>query len=121
MSRAIGDLQYKNPINTSYVGGTTKSKRAAAAAPEARGDFISNEAHIKSIQLNSDRRYVLMLSTDGVSDVTDGKMLMDHVMKAFAAGSRASDIATEVTARIAGRPESDNCTSVLVFLDGTKS
>jgi serine/threonine protein phosphatase PrpC len=121
MSRAIGDLQYKNPMNTFDLEQTAKSKRAAAAPSDARGDFISNQAHIKSIQLNNDRRYVLMISTDGISDVTDAKPLMDYAMESFAAGTRATDIATEITSRVASRPASDNCTLVLVFLDGTKS
>ncbi|KAL1985652.1 hypothetical protein VTN96DRAFT_7519 [Rasamsonia emersonii] len=121
MSRALGDLQYKNPVNTLDIDGSTKSKRASAAAPEARGNFLTNEPHLRRVQLDRDSRYVLLCCTDGVSDITDEKMLMEHVMKEFMRGQRATDIAKQVVSLTAGRPGSDNSTCVLGFFDGINS
>lgn len=121
MSRALGDLQYKNPVNTLDIDGTTKSRRASAAAPEARGNFLTNEPHLRRIQLDRDSRYVLLCCTDGVSDITDEKMLMEYVMKEFMRGQRATDIAKQVVSLTAGRPGSDNSTCVLGFFDGINS
>ncbi|KAL1966610.1 hypothetical protein VTN77DRAFT_4021 [Rasamsonia byssochlamydoides] len=121
MSRALGDLQYKNPVNTLDINGSAKSRRANAAAPEDRGNFLSNKPHLRTVQLKKDSRYVLLCCTDGVSDITDDKLLMDHVMKEFMRGQRATDIAKQVTSLTAGRPESDNSTCVLAFLDGINS
>jgi serine/threonine protein phosphatase PrpC len=120
MSRALGDLQYKNPVNTLDVDGTAKSRRASASstAPEARGNFLSNQPHLRSIQLHRDRRYMLLCCSDGVSDLTDEKRLMEHAMKEFMAGKRATDIAKQITTLTTGRPESDNSTCVIAFFDG---
>jgi serine/threonine protein phosphatase PrpC len=121
MSRALGDLQYKNPVNTLDIEGTVKSRRANVAAPEARGNFLSNKPHVRTIQLRRDARYVVLCSSDGVSDSTDETLLMEHVLKEFHRGRRATDIAKQVTTLTADKPQSDNCTCVVAFFDGINS
>jgi serine/threonine protein phosphatase PrpC len=121
MSRALGDLQYKNPINTFDISGMPKSKRANAALPAERGNLLSNEPHVRRFQLDLNSRYVLLCSTDGVSDITDERMLMEEVVGDFVKGQRAADIAKGVTNAAARLPHSDNCTCVVVFFDGIQS
>ncbi|OKL64602.1 hypothetical protein UA08_00117 [Talaromyces atroroseus] len=126
MSRALGDLQYKNPINNLDVAGTKKSRRAIASGsraqhPRNRGNFISNEADVQTVQLDQDSRYMLLCCTDGVTDVTDETMLVEEVAKDFMRGRRATDIAKRVTKATAEQPQSDNCTCVIAFFDGTAS
>jgi serine/threonine protein phosphatase PrpC len=121
MSRALGDLQYKNPINTMDISGTPKSKRANAALPAERGNFLSNEPHVRTVELDRSSRYALLCSTDGVSDMTDEKMLMEGVMGDFVQGQTAADIANRVTSVTARLPHSDNCTCVVAFFDGIES
>jgi serine/threonine protein phosphatase PrpC len=126
MSRALGDLQYKNPINNLDIGGTKKSRRAIASGssapqPRNRGNFLSNEAHVKTIQLDQDSRYVLLCCTDGVTDVTDERLLIEEVARDFTRGRRATDIAKRVTKATAEQPQSDNCTCVIAFFDGMAS
>lgn len=118
MSRALGDLQYKNPINTMDISGTPKSKRAVAALPGERGNFLSNEPHIRTVELDRNSRYVLVCSTDGVSDSTDEKTLMDEVVGGFDQGRPAADIAKMVTNATARFPKSDNCTCIVALIDG---
>ncbi|KAH8693759.1 phosphatase 2C-like domain-containing protein [Talaromyces proteolyticus] len=121
MSRALGDLQYKNPINTLDIDATSKSRRVSTAIPQRRGDFLSNKPHVRTVKLDKNSRYALLCSTDGVSDTTDDKILMEEVVAALTKGQRASDIAKSVTSMAAGMPGSDNCTCVVAFFDGIQS
>lgn len=121
MSRALGDLQYKNPINTMDISGTPKSKRANAALPGERGNFLSNKPHVRTVELDSDSRYALLCSTDGVSDMTDERMLMEEVMGDFIKGQKAAEIANAITNVNARLPRSDNCTCIVAFIDGIET
>ncbi|KAL2013159.1 hypothetical protein VTN00DRAFT_684 [Thermoascus crustaceus] len=123
MSRALGDLQYKNPINTidGEVNQSSKARRAVAASPEARGDFLSHEPHLSRVTLTSDKRYALVAMTDGVCDSTDDGTLVGHVMKKSMRGERAADIAQEIASLSASSTGSDNATCLVVFMDGVSS
>ncbi|GAD92473.1 protein phosphatase 2C, putative [Paecilomyces variotii No. 5] len=121
MSRALGDLQYKNPVNTMDDDMTAKSKTAAVASPGDRGDFLSNEAHLARVNLSPDKRYVLVCSSDGVCDTTDEKALVTHIMKSSSNGERARDIAQNIVNSTAARIGSDNSTCIVVLMDGTKT
>lgn len=123
MSRAIGDLQYKNPVNTlSDAEGTKKTKRAAAVAPDARGDFLSNEPHLTRLSLSQRLRYVVVVVSDGVSDHTDDATLINQVMKLSMRGMRAGDIAQEIATSATGRKvSSDNASCIVALLDGQDS
>lgn len=122
MSRAIGDLQYKNPINNLNInGGTKKAKRANASGSRVRGNLISNEAYVRTIKLDENSRYTVLCCTDGVTDVTDEKQLMNEVVSDFVVGRRATDIVRMVTIATGEQPQSDNSTCVIAFLDGVKA
>ncbi|KAL1884599.1 hypothetical protein Plec18167_002189 [Paecilomyces lecythidis] len=121
MSRALGDLQYKNPVNTMDDDMTAKSRTAAAAPPGSRGDFLSNEAHLTRVELSPDKRYVLVCSSDGVCDSTDEKALVAHIMKSSSSGERAKDIAQSIVNTTAARVGSDNSTCIVALMDGTKT
>ncbi|EED15171.1 Protein phosphatase 2C, putative [Talaromyces stipitatus ATCC 10500] len=122
MSRALGDLQYKNPINNlNLTRGTKKAKRANASGSTIRGNILSNEAYVRTIKLDPNSRYTLLVCTDGVTDVTDEKQLMTEVMSDFVAGRRARDIAKMVTTATGEQPHSDNSTCVIAFLDGVRA
>lgn len=123
MSRALGDLQYKNPINNLNIAGTKKSRRAAASGSSVqnRGNFLSNKAHVKTVQLDQTSRYALLCCTDGVTDVLDEKKLVEEVVREFTIGHRAINIAKRITKATGDQPQSDNCTCVIAFFDGIKS
>lgn len=123
MSRAIGDLQYKNPVNTlGDEEGSTNTRRAAAVAPDQRGNFLSNEPHLTRLALSPQHRYVLVAVSDGVSDHTDDATLIKHVMKLSMRGMRAGDIAREVaTSATSRRANGDNASCIVVLLDGQDS
>lgn len=122
MSRALGDLQYKNPVNTVEDDSSIpRTRRASSSSASARGDFLSNEPYTSLRKLQSTHRYLLVIVSDGVSDRTDDPALIQHVMKLSMQGIRADDIAQEVTSSIASRPKSDNASCVIVMLDGQHS
>lgn len=123
MSRAIGDLQYKNPVNTiDGAGASKKTSRASAVAADERGDFLSNEPHLARLTLSAQRRYVLVIVSDGVSDSTDDSTLVRQVVKLSMRGLRAGEIAQEVAASAAAnRRSSDNASCIVVLLDGQDS
>lgn len=106
MSRALGDLKYKNPVNT------------VASSTPARGDFISNDPYTSRRTLQPDGRYVLVIVSDGVSDRVDDAGLIEHVMKMSMRGMRASDIAQEVATSCGSHPRSDNASCIVAMLDG---
>ncbi|KAF4217368.1 hypothetical protein CNMCM8980_007928 [Aspergillus fumigatiaffinis] len=107
MSRALGDLQYKNPINNAgdeYSSSKTRRASATTSAPETR-----------------DRRYLVVVTSDGVSDNIDDATLIHHVMRLSMRGMRAGDIAQEVATTAAAQTAkggSDNASCIVALLDG---
>ena len=124
MSRAIGDLQYKNPINTVEDSSASKKMRRASsssASPGSRGDFLSNIPHINRQKLRTDRRYLVVVTSDGVSDTIDDTKLIRRVLALSMRGMRAGDIAQDVANASASKPGSDNGTCIIALLDGQDS
>ncbi|KAJ5103823.1 hypothetical protein N7532_004352 [Penicillium argentinense] len=122
MSRALGDLQYKNPVN-SVVGENSmpRDRHASSSSTPTRGDFLSNDPYTSRRTLSSGRRYLLVMVSDGVSDHTDDATLIQHVMKLSMRGKRAGDIAMDVATNSGSHPHSDNASCIVVFLDGQSS
>lgn len=119
MSRALGDLQYKNPVNTAEDQTSfPKARRASSSSTPVRGDFVSNEPYTSRRTLQPDGRYVLVIVSDGVSDRIDDAGLIQHVMKMSMRGMRASDIAQEVATSCGSHPRSDNASCIVAMLDG---
>lgn len=120
MSRALGDLQYKNPVNTSTAN-SVPGASASSAKSEARGNFLSNDPYTSRRTLHTDRRYLIVVVSDGVTDRVDDDNLVKHVMKLSMRGKRASEIAQEIAANSASRPHSDNASCIVAMLDGQGS
>lgn len=71
--------------------------------------------------MQSNRRYLLVLVSDGVSSQADDGALIQHVMKLAMRGMRAGDIAQDIATSSANHPHSDNATCIVVLLDGQSS
>ncbi|KAN0078508.1 hypothetical protein V8E54_005021 [Elaphomyces granulatus] len=110
----IGDLQYKNPINTFDIQSKPKTRKSPAKNPELRGNFLSCDPHLKTVSLSPDSRYVLVCSTDEISDSTDDQPLIERVIKRSNLGARAVEIAQGIT--VNSRRD-----GVVAFIDGTNS
>ncbi|KAJ5130363.1 uncharacterized protein N7515_006402 [Penicillium bovifimosum] len=123
MSRALGDLQYKNPVNT-YTDNPVLDRagsQSAASRTESRGDFISNDPYTTRRTLQTDRRYLLVVASDGVTDRVDDTNLMQHVMKMSMRGKPAGEIAQVIATDTASRPRGDNASCIVAMLDGRGS
>ncbi|KAJ5574250.1 uncharacterized protein N7459_008677 [Penicillium hispanicum] len=124
MSRALGDLQYKNPVNAVQDDLSMQRRRRASSSSSSAptvGDFVSSKPFTSRRSLQADRRYLLVIVSDGVSDRTDDAALIQYVMKLSMRGMRASAIAQEVATSSASHPRSDNASCIVVMLDGQQS
>lgn len=122
MSRALGDLQYKKPVNTEQKKGWIPgARRASSSSKPIRGDFVSNDPYTSRRTLRAGLRYLLVIVSDGVSDRTDDAGLIQHVMKLSMRGMRASEIAQAVASDAASHPRSDNASCIVIMIDGQGS
>ncbi|CAI7673114.1 unnamed protein product [Penicillium palitans] len=121
ISRALGDLQYKNPVNTLMDESMPDPASSATSRSESRGNFLSNDPYTSRRTLHTDRRYLLLVVSDGVTDRVDDTNLVQHVMKLSMRGKRANEIAQEIATNSANKPHSDNATCIVAMLDGQGS
>lgn len=118
MSRSLGDLEYKNPLNKSNDDTVFRMRKGTTTAPpEERGDMLTIEPHIEKVTLEPGHRYVLALTSDGMTDNTDDATIIDRILQGFADGLDATDIATRVASASADHTRSDNATLVTAFLE----
>lgn len=118
MSRTIGDLEYKNPVNKTDDDQVFRMRRGTTVAPpEERGDILTNEPHIKKVPLEQGHRYVLAVTTDGVTDTADDDAIINRILQGFSDGMGANEIAEKVASMSADHPKSDNATLVTAFLE----
>lgn len=102
---------------------SSRSRRASStsSAPSSRGNFLSNEPRLNRYHLSPERRYVLVIESDGISDYMDDQTLMQYVTKLSSRGKGAGKIAQEVASSTADRRGSDNGSCIVVLLDGQNS
>lgn len=118
MSRALGDLQYKNPTNQCNDDNVFPARRRTTdIVPEARGDFLSSKPHTTSMLLKPDRLYMLILVTDGVTHYMEDEALVKKTLQLAAEDQKAKDIAERIVLLSVDHPKSDNATCVNVFLE----
>lgn len=119
MSRALGDLQYKTPVNSAEDDNSMlRDRRTSSSSKPTQGDFVSNDPYNSRRTLQSNRRYLLVIVSDGVSNQADDGALIQHVMKLAMRGMRAGYIAQDIATSSANHPHSDNATCIVVLLDG---
>lgn len=118
MSRALGDLRYKTPANQAAPGEDPFLDKALSQDREVTGDFVSNEPHIESVSLTSAARSILILATDGVGEAKDAERLINVVEAKRKDGSTSKSIAQDIVEKSTASDYSDNCTCIVVMLEG---
>lgn len=103
MSRALGDFQYKQPLNSA----------------EATADLISSQPHIIRLNLDPNCINILMIATDGVWNAIEEEPLFQFISGQLQEGHRAETIAGKIAKQCAAKEHSDNVTCILLLL-GTK-
>ncbi|KAL1954173.1 hypothetical protein VTO42DRAFT_1529 [Malbranchea cinnamomea] len=118
MSRTLGDLEYKDPINKSNDESIFRMRRRTTLAPpEERGDIVSRKPHFTRVPLQSGHRYVLALTSDGVTDVADDYTIMQQIVQGYTDGLHAKEISHKVASLSADGKRSDNATLVTAFFE----
>ncbi|KAH2758098.1 hypothetical protein KXV66_000940 [Aspergillus fumigatus] len=122
MSRALGDLQYKNPLNNDTMGPSTAGQEIAAMTPSIeQGSFVSSEPSIIRVDLRQDRRYILALTTDGVTNVLKDSVIINEIKTRHEGGLGVQQVADELVRGVTQGERRDNATCIAVFLDGCLS
>ncbi|KAJ5244527.1 hypothetical protein N7489_004623 [Penicillium chrysogenum] len=120
MSRTLGDLQYKTPLNNRGSHYLSRSQeRASGKKDKNNADFLSSNPAISEVRLDMTNHYALLLTTDGVTDILDDTAIVDRAAKLFWESLRpATEVADEITRESTIQPQSDNATCVTAFFKG---
>ncbi|KAL4804073.1 phosphatase 2C-like domain-containing protein [Aspergillus unguis] len=122
MSRALGDLQYKNPLNKTAASKQTDAQQVATQDPEAENDdFVTVEMSFKRIELSHARQYILALTSDGVTNVASDQQIMQTIGRDLNSGLSAGQVAQKMVDQTTVNPGSDNSTCIVVFVNGVKA
>ncbi|RMJ28809.1 phosphatase [Aspergillus sp. HF37] len=118
ITRALGDLQLKRPLNEAHVDEDLQLLVGQSAYRDPDGDFVSRVPFTVARELRSLDKQILILASDGVTDALDDND--DGLMKLVGAmeeqGHSATDISRAITELVGQRKNSDNCTCIVVFL-----
>lgn len=100
MSRALGDFQYKQPLNSA----------------EAKADLISSKPHVFSLNLDPNCISILLIATDGVWNAIGDEPLFQFITGQMQEGHSAETIAGKIAQQCASKEHSDNVTCILLLL-----
>ncbi|OJI87706.1 hypothetical protein ASPTUDRAFT_80838 [Aspergillus tubingensis CBS 134.48] len=118
ISRGLGDLQYKLPLKDIGEQSISGGQEKVCVEPSKKGDLVSSYPSFKRYTLQSDRRYFLALTTDGVTNTMDDETIMHQIAESKHEGMDADRVAAKITEKASKAPSSDNATCVTVFRDG---
>ncbi|GFF38336.1 hypothetical protein IFM51744_03765 [Aspergillus udagawae] len=118
MSRALGDLQYKAPLINAEEPFSLEQEIAGFNPDKEQGNLLSNRPDISRIELKEDRKYIIILTTDGVTDEMEDRRILDRVVAHWNYGTQAEGVAGKITTEATGGPMSDNATCVCAFIYG---
>lgn len=117
MTRALGDLQLKRPLNEAVVDKGLETVAAQSASRDTEADFMSRVPYTRARRLSkSSSRYMLIVASDGVTDAMDDEGLVKLVGTLDKRGHSARDISKATIEMVGRERHSDNCTCVVVFL-----
>ncbi|KAE8375844.1 phosphatase 2C-like domain-containing protein [Aspergillus bertholletiae] len=119
MSRALGDLQYKDPLINTGRGPLTEAQIRAGITPSTeQRDLLSNEPYLTRVDLNNGSQHVLALTTDGVNHGLEDDLILHGLLTCYRSGLKAAESARYIVDEVADVPRSDNATCIAVFIGG---
>ncbi|KAB8239206.1 hypothetical protein ETB97_012012 [Aspergillus alliaceus] len=120
MSRALGDLQYKEPLINSGTGPLNEAQeRACISSSIEQQNLLSNEPFVTQVNLNDGSQHVVVLATDGVTDALTDDAIINGILMCYRSGLSATESSEDMAGTAASLPGSDNATCIAVFIDGT--
>ncbi|RLL96921.1 hypothetical protein CFD26_100832 [Aspergillus turcosus] len=109
-------------FNSARIGPSTAGQELAAMTPSIeQGNFLSTEPSIIRVNLQKDRRYILALTTDGVTNVLEDNVIINKIKTRHEGGLGVQQVADELVRDVAEGLRRDNATCIAVFLDGCLS
>lgn len=109
MSRALGDLHQKHP---------PKKPGEEPGDYFSKGAVLSSDPTMSQIQLRDDRRYLLVMTSDGVTDMVADEQLLSAITTLYQNGRTAAQVSDMITTAVTSLDGSDNATCVAAFLKG---
>ncbi|EAW09085.1 LOW QUALITY PROTEIN: protein phosphatase 2C family protein [Aspergillus clavatus NRRL 1] len=94
----VGDLQYANLLNNESAGPSTE--HAVTTASRQQSSFFSGELAITWVKLRQDRRYLLALTTDGVTNVVRVDVIGEESKNRRAKGLSPQEMADELVRQV---------------------
>ena len=116
MTRALGDLQLKRPLNETTVAKGMELLAGQSAHRDTKDDFMSHMPFMVSRKLSLSDQHILILASDGLTDALDDNGLMKLVSAMKEKGHSAQSIAGSISELVGQKKNSDNCTCIIVFL-----
>ncbi|BAE61257.1 unnamed protein product [Aspergillus oryzae RIB40] len=119
MSRALGDLQYKDPLINSGTGPLNEAQiRADVSSSIDQWNLLSNEPYLSRVDLNDGSQHVLILTSDGVTNSLEDEIMVHGLLTCYRSGLNATESAKYIVDEAADVPGSDNATCIAVFIGG---
>ncbi|KAL3463622.1 phosphatase 2C-like domain-containing protein [Aspergillus heterothallicus] len=124
MSRSLGDLEYKQPLNNMDSGPVTDEQKLAILgtdkSAEQRGSFLSIELSFKKTELANDKQYLLALTSDGVTNCMEDKVIMHSLSHLLKSGQSVEEAARSMVDETTSNTGSDNATCIVVLISGAQ-
>ncbi|OGM40288.1 protein phosphatase 2C family protein [Aspergillus bombycis] len=119
MSRALGDLQYKEPLINSGTGPLNEpQRRADITFSTEQQSLLSSEPYLTRVNLNDGGQHVLILTSDGVTNGLEDEIIVHGLLTCYRSGLNATESAKYIVDEAADVPGSDNATCIAVFIGG---
>ncbi|KAB8219262.1 phosphatase 2C-like domain-containing protein [Aspergillus novoparasiticus] len=119
MSRALGDLQYKDPLINSGTGPLNEAQiRADISSSIDQQNLLSNEPYLSRVDLIDGSQHVLILTSDGVTNSLEDEIIVHGLLTCYRSGLNATESAKYIVDEAADVPRSDNATCIAVFIGG---
>ncbi|KAH8427352.1 uncharacterized protein LDX57_005065 [Aspergillus melleus] len=108
MSRALGDLAYKNlATEHTSIGCPESDSREIPDAPGVQDGLLSSEPFITRMTLAEHGAYILALTSDGVTDQLEDSEILNRLSDSWDADPRAQRAARILVSEVGHRPRSD--------------
>ncbi|PLB55444.1 protein serine/threonine phosphatase 2C [Aspergillus steynii IBT 23096] len=117
MTRALGDLQLKRPLNEATVDKGLEIVAGTSPSKDTEDDFMSRIPSMRVRRLSrSSGKQILILASDGVTNALDDERLVKLVGAMEKEGHAARDISRATIDLVGKEKNSDNCTCIVVVL-----
>ncbi|KAF7596727.1 hypothetical protein BBP40_000155 [Aspergillus hancockii] len=118
MSRALGDLQYKEPLVNAGTGPVNESmERAGFTSSHEQKSPLSSEPYLSRVNLKDGSQHVILLTTDGVTNALKDNIIVHGILTCYRSGLNATESSKYLIDEAVDVSGSDNATCIAIFID----